>query len=163
MNAINRWPLLAILALLFSVACTTNETGPNLMIQKELNTNWTFNQVGENEWLPATVPGTVHTDLLANDKIEDPFYRLNELDQQWIDKVDWEYKSTFTVDKSILNRDKIVLDFEGLDTYADVSVNGEKVLSADNMFREWQVDVKDLLKKVITKFIFFFARQLLKD
>nr|WP_321353624.1 glycoside hydrolase family 2 protein [uncultured Draconibacterium sp.] len=147
MNAINRWPLLAIFALLFSVACTTNESGPNLMIQKELNTNWTFNQVGEDEWLPATVPGTVHTDLLANDKIEDPFYRLNELDQQWIDKVDWEYKSTFTVDKSILNRDKVVLDFEGLDTYADVSVNGEKVLSADNMFREWQVDVKDLLKE----------------
>ncbi|WP_319500509.1 glycoside hydrolase family 2 protein [uncultured Draconibacterium sp.] len=147
MNAINRWPFLAIFALLFSVACNTNESGPDLMIQKELNTNWTFNQVGENEWLPATVPGTVHTDLLANEKIEDPFYRLNELDQQWIDKVDWEYKSTFTVDKTFLTRDKIVIDFEGLDTYADVSVNGEKVLSADNMFREWQVDVKDLLKE----------------
>ena len=147
MNAINRWPLLAIFALLFSVACNTNKPAPDLMVQKELNMNWTFNQVGENEWLPATVPGTVHTDLLANEKIEDPFYRLNELDQQWIDKVDWEYKSTFTVDKTFLKRDKVVLDFEGLDTYADVSVNGEKVLSADNMFREWQVDVKDLLKE----------------
>ncbi|WP_203532632.1 beta-mannosidase [Draconibacterium halophilum] len=147
MNAISRWPLLAIFALLFSVACTTNESDPNLMIQKELNTNWTFNQVGEDEWLPATVPGTVHTDLLANEKIEDPFYRLNELDQQWIDKTDWEYKSTFMVDKSFLKRDKVVIDFEGLDTYADVFVNGEKVLSADNMFREWQIDVKNLLKE----------------
>lgn len=147
MNAINRWSVPAIFALLFFTACTTAPADPNLLTEKELDTNWTFNQVGKNEWLPATVPGTVHTDLLANKKIEDPFYRLNELDQQWIDKVDWEYKTIFTVDKSFLKRDKVVLDFEGLDTYADVFVNQEKVLSADNMFRQWQVDVKNLLKE----------------
>ena len=45
----------------------------NLMEQKELNENWTFSQAGKNEWLPATVPGIVHTDLLANGKIQDPF------------------------------------------------------------------------------------------
>lgn len=117
------------------------------MTTKELNANWTFNQVGKNEWLPATVPGTVHTDLIASEKIEDPFYRLNEHQLQWIDKVDWEYKSTFIVDKPCLKRDRIELSFKGLDTYADVSVNGTKVLSSDNMFREWQADVKDILKE----------------
>ena len=80
------------------------------MIQKEINENWTFSQSGKNEWLPAKVPGTVHTDLLENGKIEDPFYRLNEHDLQWIDKVDWEYKTTFTVDKSFLQKDVIELE-----------------------------------------------------
>jgi len=116
------------------------------MIQQEFEGNWTFSQVGKNEWLPATVPGTVHTDLLANNKIEDPFYRLNEHDLQWIDKVDWEYKTTFTIDKILLQKDQIELDFKGLDTYADVFVNGKKVLEADNMFREWKVNVKKAVK-----------------
>lgn len=131
--------------LLTLFACTEKDL--NLMIHKNLNENWSFNQVGKNEWLSATVPGTVHTDLIANDKIEDPFYRLNEHDLQWIDKVDWEYKTTFTVDKLLLQRDRIELDFKGLDTYAEVFVNGESVLQADNMFREWQVDVKEQLKE----------------
>ena len=139
--------MLVVIGLLIATACTQSPKDPNLMVEKELNQNWSFNQVGENEWLPATVPGTVHTDLLANHKIEDPFYRLNEHDVQWIDKKDWEYKTTFVVDKSFLKRDRIVLDFKGLDTYADVFVNDEKVLSADNMFREWQADVKEQLKE----------------
>ncbi|MCF6332024.1 MAG: hypothetical protein L3J11_01965 [Draconibacterium sp.] len=122
------------------------EKDKNLMVQQEFVGNWMFNEVGKNEWLPATVPGTVHTDLLANQKIEDPFYRLNEHNLQWIDKVDWEYKTSFTVDKLLIKRDKIELDFKGLDTYAEVFVNGEKVLEADNMFREWHADVKKVLK-----------------
>ncbi len=146
MISIRRMPLMALFLLFFAVSCNV-ETDPNLMIQKELDSNWTFNQVGQNEWLPATVPGTVHTDLIDNEKIEDPFYRLNEHDLQWIDKEDWEYKTTFTVEEDLLKRDRVELDFKGLDTYADVMVNGQKVLSADNMFREWKVDVKDFLKE----------------
>ena len=134
------------MAMLFTlIGCT--EKDPILMIHKEINENWTFSQVGKNDWLPATVPGTVHTDLIANDKIEDPFYRMNEHSLQWIDKVEWEYKTTFTIDEILFQKDNIELDFKGLDTYADVFVNGEKVLEADNMFREWQVDVKNKLKK----------------
>jgi len=120
---------------------------PNLMIQKEINENWTFSQSGKNEWLPAKVPGTVHTDLLDNGKIEDPYYRLNEHNLQWIDKVDWEYKTKFNVEAELLQKDMVELDFKGLDTYADVFVNGENVLSADNMFREWNVNVKEALKE----------------
>ena len=133
------------LLIIFFFGC--REKDPNLIVKQELNKNWVFNQVGKNEWLPATVPGTVHTDLLDNGKIEDPFYRLNEHDVQWIDKVDWEYKTTFTVDKPMIKRDVVQLDFKGLDTYADVFVNGEKILAADNMFREWKVNVKKVLKE----------------
>ncbi len=137
--------ILALIVLAF-FGCTTEEKDPNLIIQKEITENWIFNQVGQNEWLPATVPGTVHTDLIANEKIEDPFYRMNEHDLQWIDKVDWEYKTSFVIDKNLLQKDKIELDFIGLDTYADVFINGKKVLETDNMFREWQADVKRILK-----------------
>jgi len=141
----NRIFILSSVVLLFFAGC--QEKDPNLMIKKEINENWTFNQVGKNEWLPATVPGTVHTDLMANGKIEDPFYRLNEHDVQWVDKVDWEYKCTFQVGEEFLNRDAVQLDFKGLDTYADVTLNGTEILSADNMFREWKADVKDVLKE----------------
>ncbi len=113
----------------------------------EINQNWQFSQAGKNEWLPATVPGSVHTDLLQNKKIEDPYYRLNEHSQQWIDKVDWEYKTTINIPAEVLKRDRIVLDFKGLDTYADVYVNEQLALSADNMFREWSADIKAVAKE----------------
>jgi len=142
---IQRQSIILFLALLIIWSC--NEQNPNLMIQKEINEGWTFSQAGKNDWKPATVPGTVHTDLMENDVIEDPFYRLNEHDVQWIDKEDWEYKTTFIADDEILTKDRIQLDFKGLDTYADVYLNGEKILAADNMFREWQADVKETLTK----------------
>ncbi len=111
-------------------------------IERALTAPWQFRQADTGEWLAATVPGTVHTDLLANKKISDPFYRTNERDQQWIDKKDWEYRTTLMMDAATLKRDHVELVFAGLDTYADVYLNDVKVLSADNMFREWTADIK---------------------
>jgi beta-mannosidase len=79
--------------------------------------------------------------------IEDPFYRNNELDVQWVDKEDWEYKTTFSITRSQLSQSNLTLVFKGLDTYADVYVNDSLLLSADNMFRTWEVDVKPVAKK----------------
>ena len=111
-------------------------------IERRLTAPWQFRQADTNDWLAATVPGTVHTDLLTNRKIQDPFYRTNERDQQWIDKKDWEYRTTLTVDAATLKRDHVELVFAGLDTYADVYLNDVLVLKADNMFREWTADIK---------------------
>lgn len=135
----------ALLAISSLVGCKQKE--PNLTEATEISEGWTFRQADKEEWLPATVPGSVHTDLLKNGKIEDPFYRLNEHNLQWIDKVNWEYKTTFNIDPVTFNRDRIALDFKGLDTYADVFVNDTQVLSADNMFREWMVDIKPQVKE----------------
>ncbi|WP_424766851.1 beta-mannosidase [Paenibacillus sp. sgz302251] len=104
--------------------------------------NWKFKACKDEEWLKATVPGCVHTDLLRNGVIADPFYATNEHDLQWIDKIDWEYQSFFDIPASLYSSTKLELVFDGLDTYADVFVNGKHVLSADNMFRTWKVDVK---------------------
>lgn len=107
--------------------------------------NWTFKACEETEWMPAAVPGCVHTDLLRNGVIQDPFYSTNEHGLQWIDKIDWEYESRFDADKELLRAESLELVFDGLDTYADVSLNGTHVLSADNMFRTWKADVSGLV------------------
>lgn len=111
-----------------------------------LNSGWTFREVGKGEWRRAKVPGSVHTDLLANKLIEDPFYRDNEPKLQWIGKTDWEYRTTFDVPAATLARRHVELVFDGLDTYATVFVNDRPVLEADNMFRTWRVDARPSLK-----------------
>ena len=112
----------------------------------QINAGWQFREAGKTDWHTATVPGCVHTDLLANKLIDDPFYRDNEKKQQWIDKKDWEYQTTFKVAPATLARSHVELVFEGLDTYAQVYVNEKLILSADNMFRTWRVDAKPALQ-----------------
>jgi beta-mannosidase len=120
-----------------------------------LNTNWKFSKQSENKWYRAKVPGTVHTDLLFNKLIPDPYFRDNEKKLQWIGKEDWNYQTEFSVDNSVLMKKNIELVFDGLDTYAEVYLNGQLILSADNMFRQWRVDVKNILKTKNTLFIHF--------
>ena len=115
--------------------------------RRVLDGPWSFHRVTPRKdppepWLPATVPGCVHTDLFANGKIGDPFYRLNEKDQQWIDRESWEYRTILRADVALLSHARVELVFAGLDTFAEVFVNGQTVLFADNMFRSWRADVK---------------------
>lgn len=121
-------------------------TAQNKMVQ-ELHQNWKFRQARLNNWYPAKVPGTVHTDLMSNKIIEDPYYRLNERGVQWVDKEDWIYETTFAVSKEVFAKNNIRLLFKGLDTYADIYLNDQKLLSADNMFREWTIDIKDNIRQ----------------
>src|SRR5688572_3057621 len=61
-------------------------------IISDLNSGWRFRKVGDSTWMKATVPGTIHTDLLSNEKIADPFFGSNEQHLQWIDTCNWEYE-----------------------------------------------------------------------
>jgi beta-mannosidase len=125
--------------------CGTSIAAPQ---EKLLHTNWRFRALNADagaqfkEWHPATVPGVVQTDLLANKLIPDPFYQTNESALQWIGLTDWEYESHFDVDAATAAREHHELVFEGLDTFATVYLNGTQVLDADNMFRTWRVEVK---------------------
>jgi beta-mannosidase len=117
----------------------------------DLSSGWQFRQrmpatATPAEWRPATVPGDVHLDLLANKLIPDPFYRDNEAKLQWIQDADWEYRTTITATPALLSHDHVDLVFDGLDTYAEVSLNGHLILTADNMFRGWRTDAKPWLK-----------------
>jgi beta-mannosidase len=109
-------------------------------------TGWMFSRAGSQEWYDASVPGCVHTDLLDNGLIDDPFYRDNEQAVQWIEGEGWEYAATFAAGDDLLARENIDLVFEGLDTYATVFLNDSLVLTADNMFRTWRVPCRSLLK-----------------
>ncbi|HUR66715.1 MAG TPA: glycoside hydrolase family 2 protein [Chitinophagaceae bacterium] len=111
------------------------------------NSSWEFRKTTDPKWYNAEVPGTVHTDLLTNKLIPDPFYRDNEKLVQWVEKEDWEYKTRFTPPPTIFSKKNIELVFDGLDTYAKIYLNGLQILEADNMFRQWRVDVRSLLKK----------------
>ena len=96
-------------------------------------------------WHTATVPGMVQSDLLSATLLPDPYYRDNEAKVQWVGLSDWQYETTFTVDHAMLQRDHVELVFDGLDTFADVYLNGTKLTFTDNMFRRWRIPVKQAL------------------
>lgn len=112
-----------------------------------LDKGWEFSQAGSNEWMSARVPGTVHQDLLDHGRLPDPFYGMNEQKVQWVEKEDWLYQTVFTVTADQLKSDAAWLTFEGLDTYADVYLNGSLLLKADNMFVGHKLAVKDVLRE----------------
>lgn len=131
--------LLCIIAFVGTLQANTVET-------ISLHSAWQMRETTSEKWIPAVVPGCVHSDLLRNKLIPEPYYRTNEKDLQWIDKKDWEYKTTFEVSDKQFNSNNLELVFKGLDTYADVFLNGKLMLKADNMFREWVIDAKPELK-----------------
>lgn len=131
-----------------TVAVAGCRSGPEpAAVERVIADGWEFRRAGDTLWLPATVPGTVHTDLFANGVIPDPFHGDNERRLQWIEREDWEYRTTFTMRPEDLAHRRHELVFDGLDTYARVFLNGAEILEADNMFRRWPVDVSDLLRR----------------
>ena len=106
---------------------------------------WVLQQSGKQEYIKAAVPGCVHTDLLAAGKIPDPYYRDNESGLQWIGEVDWIYRRDFEITPGFLQQEHILLRCEGLDTFARITVNSQKVAETENMFRTYEFDIKKLL------------------
>src|SRR5947199_7816907 len=138
------WAVLAVIAFTTypSQSQTKAKPADRSKIRIPLLTGWQFRQAGKDTWYPASVPGCVHTDLLNNKLIEDPFYRDNEKKLQWIGKTDWDYQTTLNLTAVMLKRKNLELVFAGLDTYADVFLNDQPVISTDNMFRNWRPNIK---------------------
>lgn len=101
---------------------------------------------GLQQWRPAQVPGAVHTDLLAQGQIPDPYVGAPEAGLQWIGLADWEYRARFDVDAGTLARAHAELAFDGLDTFATVTLNGQPLLQADNSHRTWRARVDGKLR-----------------
>lgn len=95
------------------------------------------------QWMDAMIPGTVHTDLVANRLLPDPSYRMNENEVQWVDELQWVYRKTFVMPAAMLGSHKIILVAEGLDTYASIRCNGREVGHTENMFVSHRFDVTD--------------------
>jgi beta-mannosidase len=139
--------ILTVIGALTAVAPAQQNAMRSVDIQ-QLNTGWRFRAVQSTDhpetttWHAATVPGVVHTDLEHAGLIPDPFFGDNEKRLQWIGLTDWEYTCDFNVSAASLRQQHAELVFEGLDTLADVQLNGKPVLHTDNMFRFWIVDAK---------------------
>ena len=132
--------------LLIILVCFSCQTKHDVPITLELHNNWQFKKVSDSIWSSATVPGNVYSDLIDNKLIQHPFVGDNEEKVQWVSETDWEYKTTFSVNKKTLKRKHLELNFEGLDTYASVFLNDSLILKTNNAFLEFNVDVKPFLK-----------------
>ncbi len=108
---------------------------------------WSFFHDDTHRWYPAQVPGVIHTDLLANGLIDDPFWRNNEKKLQWIGEKNWSYKGEFIITPYQIKQEHIEIIFDGLDTYADIKINGHRLMKTDNMFVQWKKDIKNLVRQ----------------
>ncbi|GCE22955.1 beta-mannosidase [Dictyobacter kobayashii] len=96
--------------------------------------------------MPATVPGTVQQALLAAGRIPDPFDGLHEKEVQWVGERDWLYRCTFVLPDDYQAAEQLALQFEGLDTYATVWLNGVEIAHSENMFVPLYVNVTDSVR-----------------
>ncbi len=134
--------IIIISILTFLTACHPEKELP---IITALDSNWSFRTINSKTSHPATVPGNIYSDLIDNSIIEDPFIGHNEFKLQWVSDSTWIYQTRFDVSSTILNKENIDLNFEGLDTYAQVYLNDSLILSSNNAFRNYKVPVKDLV------------------
>lgn len=106
-------------------------------------TLWTFRYEGSAREYPTTIPSSLAWDLIDNKIVSsDPYYRDNFLQFYQYETKDATYRTSFTINSNILASKHQYLVFEGLDTHAEVFLNGQHILSAHNMFRRYEVEVK---------------------
>lgn len=115
------------------------------MIKQLLHDNWQMKIVGQ-EYMPATIPGSVYSVLLENGKMADPYWRDNELEALKLMENSFEFVTSFDVSDAVLSSDSVVLRFDGLDTICDIVLNGEQIGHTENMHRTYEFDVKQYLK-----------------
>ena len=137
------FPLL-LLALAF-VGCQSVEK-PNV-IEQSLNQGWTLTGDTLNINMQVDVPSVVQQSLYENGLIPHPYLGTVENQLLWFSDHPWDYTLHFDADKELFEKENVELCFEGLDTYAEVSLNGYELFSADNQFREWKADAKPFLKE----------------
>lgn len=139
------------------------------MKKQEIKSEWRFRRTGEAHWQPAVVPGTVYTDLLKAGNMEDPFWKDNENKAWELMDYDYEYETAFAPEGDMLSCDKLLLHFDGIDTIADIFLNGNSIGKSENMHRIWEYDVTEWLKpdenilKVVLRSPNNFAREAFKE
>ena len=92
----------------------------------------TLQELEKQEWIPAQVPGNPEIDLQRAGLLEDPFYGQNVLKTQKLEALHLFYGRRFSY--TATENTTPLLSFEGLDTVAEIWLNGRKVGSSDNMF-----------------------------
>ena len=112
-----------------------------------IHDGWQMHRSGDKDWITAEVPGSVYGDLLKAGRMEDPFWKDNEIAALSLMDYDYEYETAFDLDRDMLSLSEVILRFDGLDTIADITLNDTFLGHADNMHRTWEYSVKELLKE----------------
>ncbi|WP_264847400.1 beta-mannosidase [Capnocytophaga catalasegens] len=136
-----------LLLLLFMFSHTHGWVQNNFSKTLSLNDNWLFRQADKDQWYKAQVPCSVQNTLIEKQHLPDPYYGTNEKDLQWVENFDWEFKKVFTLSAQEIAFHSAVLHFKGIDTFADIYLNGVKIQETENMFLAYQIPVKELLRK----------------
>ncbi|KAF1374461.1 hypothetical protein PFLUV_G00229340 [Perca fluviatilis] len=131
------WVLGVLLCLFLSGLCS---------VTFSLNGKWSLSNSNGSVWLPAEVPGCVHSALQEQGYIQDPYFRFNDVSYRWIAFDNWTYTTTFPGSTQLRTKQKVLLVFDGVDTVASIWLNGMVVGETDNMFRRYDFPVGDLLK-----------------
>ena len=127
--------------------CLSLQNDGGKMKKLLLNGSWTLEIPGLSEPpVPAQVPGSVYNDLLCAGRMPDPFYRDNEMQALALMENDFYYTRTFSVPEDLFDCSELLLRCEGLDTVAEIRINGVTVGRADNMHRTWEYAVREFLK-----------------
>ncbi|MCD8398380.1 MAG: glycoside hydrolase family 2 protein [Lachnospiraceae bacterium] len=119
------------------------------MIRQEIKDNWKLRETGTADFIPAVVPGTVYTDLLREGRMEDPFWKDNEDQALRLMDKDYEYVTEFDCPQELFACERVLLHFDGVDTIADVYLNGQLLGSPCNMHRIWEYEVKGGLREYL--------------
>jgi beta-mannosidase len=146
-----------LLLLLFAFMGCQQVEKPNVVAQL-LNQGWRLTGDTLDINLQVDVPSVVQQSLYENGLIPHPYLGTVENQLLWISDHHWNYTLHFDADKEIFEKENVELVFDGIDTYADVSLNGVKLFFADNQFRAWKHEVKDLLKEKDNLLEVAFAR-----
>ena len=123
------------------------------MKQQILSSGWMLTIPEDNVYhigpdpIPATIPGSVYSCLLENSLMPDPYWRDNELDALKLMENDFLFTEHFVPEKEVLSSDRVILKFDGIDTIADITLNGTFLGHTENMHRSFEFDVKELLKE----------------
>ena len=99
-----------------------------------IGADWTISSIGGNYTIPARIPGTIHTNLLAADRIPEPYLGYNDVSLRFLVYSNWVFAKNFSLPAAILASDQIILRFEQIDTVADISINACPIGSTNSMF-----------------------------
>ena len=142
---------IAFILITFKIYSSYNaiQLGGYRMKKINLKTGWSMKILGDNVYhipeneIPAKVPGSVYSTLLDNGLMPDPFYRENELDALKLMDNEFVFETHFDLDADMLGADRLLLHFDGIDTLADITLNGTHIASVDDMHRTWEFDIKN--------------------
>lgn len=117
------------------------------MIKRDLKDNFQISISGQDTWYGMSVPGSAMDTFCKEGILPDPYYGMNEYKWTEFWKNDFDIRSTFSVSAEEIASEEILLTFYGIDTVADVFLNGKKLGHTENMHRTWVYQVKELVKE----------------